>query len=110
MENKRFAKNDEGFICRNCGESVGPLKYSSRNHCPFCLHSVHFDIMPGDRLNDCGGILEPFFTRPDAKKGWIITFKCLKCGKQLQNKSANDDNRDLLIKLTNPYNYHKPQM
>ena len=107
MKNKRFTKNDSGFICQNCKKTVEPLIYSSRNHCPFCLHSVHLDIMPGDRLNNCGGILEPFLTQPDLKKDWIINFKCLSCGEQVRNKSASDDNKSLLIKLTNPDNYKK---
>ena len=105
MKNKRFTKNDAGFICQNCEKIVEPLIYSSRNHCPFCLRSVHLDIMPGDRLNDCGGILEPVFTRPDSKKGFIIYFKCVKCGEETRNKAANDDDNNLLIKLTNPDNY-----
>ena len=107
MKNKRFTKNDSGFICRNCEKPVEPLIYSSRNHCPFCLYSLHLDIMPGDRLNDCGGILEPFSAEPDLKKGWIINFKCEKCGEKSRNKAAGDDNKILLIKLTNPDNYKK---
>jgi hypothetical protein len=58
--------------------------------------------MPGDRLNDCGGLLKPSFTQPDLKKGWIINFKCAKCGGQVRNKAASDDSNILLIKLTNP--------
>jgi len=107
MKNKRFTKNDEGFICKNCGELIEPLKYSSRNHCPYCLNSLHLDIMPGDRLNECGGILEPVLTQPDSKKGWIINFKCVKCGETVRNKAAKDDDGALLIKLTNPDNYKK---
>ena len=107
MKNKRFTKNDEGFICKNCGKTVEPLIYSSRNHCPFCLYSLHIDIMPGDRLNDCGGILEPFMTQPDKKKGWVINFLCMKCGAKVRNKAANDDDGNLLIKLTNPDNYKR---
>ena len=48
LQNKRFAKNDEGFFCAHCGKWVPPLGYSSRNHCPFCLWSLHVDINPGD--------------------------------------------------------------
>ncbi|MCL2099069.1 MAG: RNHCP domain-containing protein [Oscillospiraceae bacterium] len=102
MKNKRFTKNDGGFICQNCKKTVPPLLYSSRNHCPFCLYSLHLDIMPGDRANGCGGVLEPFFTLPDRKKGYIIEFKCLKCGCRTRSKAAKDDNTDLLIELTNP--------
>ena len=107
METKRFIKNDNGFICVNCRKEVSPLKYTSRNHCPHCLYSMHVDNMPGDRNNTCMGILEPVFTEPssDLKKGYIITFKCKKCGERVRNKAAADDNTRLLINLTNPENY-----
>ena len=107
MKTKRFTKNDEGFVCRNCAESISPLGYSSRNHCPHCLHSLHLDIMPGDRLSGCGGVLEPILAQPDSKKGWIISFRCIKCGAAVKNKAAKDDDIALLIKLTNPENYKK---
>lgn len=105
MEEKRFKKNDEGFICKNCGKEVLPLGYTSRNHCPFCLCSLHVDINPGDRANDCCGILRPIQALPDAKKGFIIIHKCERCGAIVRNKAALDaksqsDDTDLLIKLT----------
>ena len=100
MENKRFTKNDNGFVCVNCSKEVEPLKYTSRNHCPYCLHSLHVDVMPGDRANECKGKLVPIQTLPDAKKGFIIIFKCEKCGEIVRNKTANDDDMDLIIKLT----------
>ena len=105
MEDKRFKKLDEGFICKNCGKEVLPLGYTSRNHCPFCLCSLHVDINPGDRANDCGGILRPIQTLPDPKKGFIIIHKCRKCGYVSKNRSAHEakeqpDNLSKLIKLT----------
>ena len=109
IETKRFKKNDSGFVCVNCGKEVGTLKYTSRNHCPYCLFSLHVDITPGDRMNTCGGILEPVLSEPspDLKIRYIITFKCRKCGEKIRNKAANDDDTALLIKLTNPENYKK---
>lgn len=105
MEDKRFRKNDEGFICAVCGHEVQPLKYSSRDHCPKCLSSIHIDIMPGDRANPCRGILKPIQTLPDAKKGFIIIYKCEKCGETVRCKAAlqgdTPDDTSLLIKLTN---------
>ena len=96
MENKRFRKNDNGFICQNCGREVEPLGYTSRNHCPFCL--------PGDRANDCQGILRPIQTLPDPKKGFIIIHRCERCGSTVRNKAALEgnqpDDNDLLIRLT----------
>ena len=105
MENKRFTKNDSGFTCANCGKEVLPLGYTSRNHCPFCLSSLHVDINPGDRANECCGLLRPIQTLPDPKRGFIIIHRCDKCGQTVRNKAAHDakvqpDDTDLLIKLT----------
>jgi hypothetical protein len=69
MEVKRFIKNDDSFICAHCGKEVLPLGYTSRNHCPFCLWSLHVDVNPGDRANPCGGPLEPVSAVPDPKRG-----------------------------------------
>ena len=101
---KLFTKNDSGFICGNCGKDVPPLKYSSRNHCPYCLYSLHVDINPGDRASECRGLMKPFSVSPHPQKNYVITHKCLKCGALKNNRSAQDDNVSLLIKLTNPYN------
>lgn len=100
MQGKRFRKNDEGFVCANCGAEVPPLSYTSRDHCPECLYSLHVDINPGDRENPCRGALRPIFAAPDPKKGFIITYKCEKCGCLVRNKAAADDDMELLIKLT----------
>lgn len=105
METKRFKKNDDGFICANCGLEVQPLGYSSRNHCPRCLCSLHVDVMPGDRQNSCGGILRPVRVLPDPKKGYVIIHRCDKCGEERRNRAANEapvqpDDVDLLIRLT----------
>ena len=90
LEVKRFSKNDDGFICVHCGKEVRPLKYTSRNHCPYCLWSRHLDINPGDRASDCGGDLEPISAVPDAKKGYIITHRCIKCGAIRRNKACTE--------------------
>ena len=105
MEQKRFTKNDSPFVCANCGKEVLPMGTSSRNHCPFCLCSLHVDINPGDRANECGGIMRPIRSEPDAKHGFVIIHKCDKCGEVRRNRAAlnakaQPDNRSLLIKLT----------
>ncbi|MBQ7700362.1 MAG: RNHCP domain-containing protein [Clostridia bacterium] len=100
MEQKRFTKNDSGFICANCGAEIPPLSYSSRDHCSRCLCSLHVDINPGDRANACKGLLVPVSAEPDAKKGFIINYKCKKCGAILRCRAASDDDTELLIKLT----------
>lgn len=105
MENKRFSKNDSAFICGNCGKEVAPLGYTSRNHCPFCLWSLHADINPGDRASGCYGLMEPVSAYPDPKKGYIIVHRCTKCGEERRNKAAHEapvqpDAIGLIIKLT----------
>lgn len=95
-----FTVIDEEFVCENCGANVKKLGYSCRNHCPECLHSKHVDINPGDRLETCHGILEPIGLESNSKKGYVIIFKCKKCGAIRRNKVADDDNMDLVIGLS----------
>ena len=97
---KQFTKRDEEFICENCGEKVSKLGYTSRDHCPHCLYSKHVDNMPGDREAECRGLLKPIQVELDSKKGYVIIYKCKKCGAIRKNKAADDDDKDLLIKLT----------
>ena len=96
INNSRFTEIDEEFICENCGKKVSILGY----HCPYCLHSKHVDKNPGDRLEKCHGDLEPVSMEIDGKKGYVIVFKCKKCGAIRKNKAAKDDNMDLLIDLS----------
>lgn len=105
METKRFQKKDDGFVCVNCGKEVLPLGYTSRNHCPFCLCSLHVDILPGDRSNPCRGILRSIKALPDPKKGFILVMQCDKCGAIVRNKAAHEarvqpDDTDRIIRLT----------
>lgn len=105
METKRFSKNDSGFLCAACGAEVLPLGQSSRDHCPFCLCSLHVDVNPGDRANDCGGIMEPLRVEPHPKKGYVIVYRCRKCGEIHRNKAAYEvrvqpDDLKKLIALT----------
>lgn len=100
ISSKNFTKNDSGFVCGHCGMTVLPLGYSSRNHCPFCLWSRHLDINPGDRMSECGGLMEPVSAEPDAKKGYIITHRCVKCGAVRRNRAAlSGEQRDDIRKL-----------
>ena len=52
---------DEAFTCKRCGRLVVPEGAGSdhRNHCPYCLCSVHLDNASGDREADCGALMEP---------------------------------------------------
>ena len=54
--------------------------------------------MIGKKL--ANGLLEPIKVELDSKKGYVIIYKCQKCGAIRKNKAAEDDNKELLIKLT----------
>ena len=97
---KKFTKIDEEFVCEHCGKKVKKLGYTCRNHCNYCLYSKHVDINPGDREETCHGMLKPIQVILDSKKGYVIIYKCEKCGAIRKNKAAIDDNMDLIIKLT----------
>ena len=44
--------------------------------------------------------LEPIGLEINSKKGYVIVFKCKKCGAIRKNKAAKDDNMDLIIGLS----------
>lgn len=88
-----MARKDEntGFLCANCDERVTALSNGSyRNHCPFCLCSLHVDHKPGDRLNPCRGLMRPVGLTHKSKKGWQIIHRCTRCGGQSANKVATN--------------------
>lgn len=97
---RKFTKIDEAFICEYCGKQIQPLGYTCRNHCNECLYSKHVDKNPGDREETCHGLLEPVHVELDSKKGYVIIYRCKKCGMIRRNKAAEDDNIELLIQLT----------
>ena len=94
---KRFTRVIEDFNCAHCGAVVRGNGYT--NHCPVCLWSRHVDNAPGDRAATCHGMMRPTASAP-ASAGFIITHVCEKCGKTIRQKSADNDNTDLLIELT----------
>ena len=96
---KKFQMIDENFICENCGNEVAKLNYTARDHCPHCLYSKHVDIFPGDRQNKCLGMMKPIGIEK-YKNTYKIIYKCSKCHQIHKNIMANDDNYDLIIKLS----------
>ena len=96
---KNFSKLDEEFICENCGKDVKKLNYTSRDHCPYCLHSKHVDINPGDRANTCKGLLVPIEIEK-FKNTYKIIYKCKKCDQIHKNVIATDDDFEKIIDLS----------
>ncbi len=83
------------FICVVCQHHVKALLHGSyRNHCPFCLSSLHVDdAMPGDRNSSCLGVMKAIGLKYHAKKGWQIVHNCMKCGTEKLNKIAEGDDQ-----------------
>ena len=89
-----------GFICINCGADVPPIKSGTiRNHCSWCLYSLHVDLDIGDRLCHCRGLMQPISIEPHSKKGRQILHKCVKCGFERKNMTADDDNLDVILEI-----------
>lgn len=95
---KRFNMIDENFMCENCGKKVDKLNYTARDHCPYCLYSKHVDILPGDRKNNCHGLLIPIDIEK-FKDTYKIIYKCNKCNKLHKNIIASDDDFDEILKI-----------
>lgn len=96
---KKFIMRDEEFICENCHKNVNRLNYTARDHCPYCLYSKHVDITPGDRLNECKGLLEPVSIEK-FKDTYKIVYKCKKCKQIHKNIMARDDDYNKIIELS----------
>lgn len=86
-------EENQDFICIVCQKQVTRLQCGSyRNHCPFCLSSLHVDRdLPGDRKSTCHGVMEASGVRFHTKKGWQIVHKCKKCHAEKVNKIVEDD-------------------
>ena len=96
---KKFTMRDEFFICLKCGCEVTKLSYTARDHCPRCLYSKHVDLNPGDRLNSCGGLMQPIGIEK-FKDTYKIIYKCEKCKEIHKNIMASDDDMKLIIELS----------
>lgn len=94
---KRFTRTVENFVCEQCGAEVRGNGYT--NHCPHCLWSKHVDINPGDRAEECGGLMEPVSV--ETKNGaHMLTHCCALCGFSRRQTAHPDDNLEKIIKLS----------
>lgn len=91
----------KSFPCKNCGKKVSyeAPGTKNRNHCPYCLYSMHVDTEIGDRESKCDGLMEPTgkFYKEDGEE--VLVHKCLKCGLVRKNRIAGDDSFELADKL-----------
>lgn len=91
----------EVFNCKVCGKEIHPEDAGTdhRNHCPYCLSSVHLDNEPGDRAADCGGVMEPISVWVRNNGEWAIVHRCKTCGALSSNRIAADDNPIKLMSI-----------
>lgn len=100
------------FICKNCGQkvSLNAIGTQNRNHCPYCLWSLHVDKnKPGDRVEPCHGMMEPvglvFKNEGVDKYGKkrqgeiMVVHKCQICGKETKNRIAGDDDPKKILEI-----------
>jgi len=53
----------------------------------------------GDRLSNCRGFMAPRAIEPHSKKGQQILHKCVKCGFERKNMTADDDDLDTILDI-----------
>lgn len=82
---------DGGFVCVSCEATVPSGGARVRDHCPFCLHGLHVDDVPGDRASQCSGVLVPEGFAIEGRAGVVITYRCAKCGAVRRNRAHGDD-------------------
>lgn len=94
---------DEAFRCGHCQREVPPGQRLVRDHCPYCLRSLHIDLVPGDRAAGCGGLMDPVGVDVGGRPGMVIRYRCRRCGHGHRNRAALDieppDDQELLRRL-----------
>lgn len=96
MLQKKFQKRVEDFTCEHCHTEVKGDGYT--NHCPQCLWSKHVDVNPGDRANDCGGMMEPLAVEGNSPKYRIVE-RCQKCREIKHFTMHKSDNPNAIIAI-----------
>ena len=81
---------DEGFVCLHCAKVIPPGGQQIRDHCPFCLRSLHLDRIPGDRAANCGGLMHPQSFTYQQDQVWIH-YQCESCQYLWRVRAHPDD-------------------
>jgi hypothetical protein len=91
---KKFTRTIENFTCEHCDREVIGDGYT--NHCSSCLWSKHVDKNPGDRLESCGGLMEPIKTERKGNR-YLIVQKCTKCNFEKRNGLRPEDSFEAFV-------------
>lgn len=92
---------DPAFVCERCRQTVpgAAAGTAHRNHCPWCLWSLHVDLRPGDRRCGCRALMAPIAIWVQRDGEWAIVHRCDRCGAIRANRIAGDDSELALISL-----------
>jgi hypothetical protein len=96
MQDKKFRRTIEDFLCEHCGAFVKGDGYT--DHCPKCLWSKHVDINPGDRAAICQGLMEPI-SLEGSSPSYRVVNRCIICGYIKRNDTSGNDDPKALIAL-----------
>jgi hypothetical protein len=95
--------DDEDYVCKKCGRQVSQAAQGTRNrnHCPFCLWSLHVAKTRNqdDRDSRCHGLMEPIAISTQRDGEWSIVHRCQTCGDIKTNRIAGDDDTLQLLCL-----------
>ena len=91
-----FTKTKEDFTCEHCHVTVQGSGYT--NHCPKCLWSKHVDVDPGDRTEECQGLMRPVRVEGTVQE-YVLVHRCETCGMERRNKTSSQDSVDALVAL-----------
>ncbi|MEI6480394.1 MAG: RNHCP domain-containing protein [bacterium] len=97
MDTKKFQRNIEDFKCEHCGNEVKGSGYT--NHCPNCLWSKHVDVNPGDRAEECGGMMKPVRVETDRANEFMLVHKCERCGYERRNRVEKEDSVEKMMEI-----------
>ncbi|PIS14515.1 hypothetical protein COT64_02220 [Candidatus Shapirobacteria bacterium CG09_land_8_20_14_0_10_39_12] len=102
----------EYFVCKNCSKKVKfeAIGTKNRNHCPFCLYSLHVDKkFAGDRASSCQGLMKPIGLafkkekpnkyKKEEKGEVMLIHECQKCGIQTKNRISGDDSPQVILAI-----------
>ncbi|MFH0879380.1 MAG: RNHCP domain-containing protein [Lentisphaerota bacterium] len=92
---------EPAFMCGHCHRMIPGAAPGTehRNHCPWCLWSLHVDLRTGDRRSSCRGEMEPVAVCVQRNGEWSMVHRCRKCGWVRLNRIAGDDNEWLLMSM-----------
>lgn len=99
---KNYRRNEsEDFRCRHCKKEVSgkAIGTKQRNHCPYCLYSLHVDEEIGDRRSACLGSMKPIGLTTKKDGEIMIIHKCEKCNKVSNNRIAGDDSTEVILTI-----------